>query len=330
MRPTFLARLVNGPLFDPVVFVRLLNTNRAVLFDCGRFEGLSNREILALDAVLVTHAHMDHFMGFDRILRTILHREEPLHVYGPEGIRDRVIARLGSYTWNLTGDYHLEITIHEVTDHEISVCSVSARDGFKPGETRSFRRDGTAIASRVRYTVDGVILDHNLPCLGFVLREPFHINIRSGALADRGYRSGPWIGELKDKLLAGNMGDEVAVATGAGSIRRKVEDLVQELVVTSPGQTVAYIADIRASDANIGRIERIAQGVDVLYIEAYYMSDREREALEKAHLTARQASLIARRLGARKVVPMHISPRYHHRVEEVMEELDAAKNGAQP
>jgi ribonuclease Z len=112
------------------------------------------------------------------------------------------------------------------------------------------------------------------------------------------------------------MGDEVAVATGAGSIRRKVEDLVQELVVTSPGQTVAYIADIRASDANIGRIERIAQGVDVLYIEAYYMSDREREALEKAHLTARQASLIARRLGARKVVPMHISPRYHHRVEE--------------
>jgi ribonuclease Z len=60
------------------------------------------------------------------------------------------------------------------------------------------------------------------------------------------------------------------------------------------------------------------------------MSDREREALEKAHLTARQASLIARRLGARKVVPMHISPRYHHRVEEVMEELDAAKNGAQP
>lgn len=327
MRPTFLPRLVNGPLFDPVVFVRLLNRRRALLFDCGRIEGLSNREILSLEAVFVSHTHMDHFMGFDHILRTILHREEPLHMYGPEGILDKVIARLGSYTWNLTAEYLLEVTVHEVRPSEIIVCSASARDGFRPAPPVSIPRSGSVIASHERYSVDGVLLDHNVPCLGFVLKEPFHIHVKADALAEGGYMSGPWIGELKDRILADSMDDDVNVSTTSGMDARKVADLMQELVIISEGQKLAYVTDIRASDANTDTIELLARGTDILFIEAYYLSDREKEAMQKAHLTARQAGTIARRMGAKKVVPMHISPRYHDRVDEVMKELEAAKNG---
>ena len=329
MRPTFLARLVNGPRFDPVVFVRLLNRKNSIMFDCGRFEGLSNREVLSLEAVFISHTHMDHFMGFDHILRIILHREGSLHVYGPEGIRDRVIARLGSYTWNLTGDYPLEIVIHEVREHEVIVCSARAREGFRPTPPVALPRTGQVLVSRARYSVEGILLDHDVPCLGFVLKEPFHIHVKSNTLAAKGYCSGPWIGELKEKIMTGSMDDAVTVTTTRGSSSRKVTDLMHELIVTSAGQKIAYITDIRASGANIEKVGRVAQGVDILFIEAYYMSEHEKEAFAKAHLTARQAGMIARRIGARKVVPMHISPRYHGRVGEVIEELETARNGAQ-
>ncbi|HPI93937.1 MAG TPA: MBL fold metallo-hydrolase [Deltaproteobacteria bacterium] len=328
MRPTFLARLVNGPLFDPVVFVRLLNLRSAVLFDCGRMQGLSNREILSLESVFISHAHMDHFMGFDQVLRTILHRERPLHVYGPEGMRDRVAARLGSYTWNLTQGYPLELFIHEIREHETIVCSAPARDGFRPSEPRSTPRPGPTIAECSRYHVDSVILDHQVPCLCFVLKEPFHINMRAEALARGGYRRGPWIGEFKGKILAGCMDEVIEVPMSSGTRERNVAELMQELVVPSPGQKIAYVTDVRASAENIERIESIAAGADILFIEAYYLSEREGEAFAKAHLSARQAGMVARIIRAGRVVPMHVSPRYHERLGEVTGELEGARTSS--
>jgi ribonuclease Z len=325
MRPTFLPRLVNGPLFDPVVYILLLNLKSSILFDCGRMEGLSPREILSLEAIFISHLHMDHFMGFDLILRTILHREKPLHVYGPEGIRDKVIARLGSYTWNLTGGYPLKLFIHEVRPHEMIVSSACAHEAFRPSEPTSVPRTGTTIASCPRYRVESVLLDHNVPCLGYVLKEPFHVNVKVEAFARKGYRIAPWIGKLKEKIMAGCMEDVIEVLTVSGVSLGKVMDLMHDLVVLSPGQSIAYFTDIRASDENIGRIRMIATGADILYIEAYYLGEREGEAHEKAHLTARQAGMIARLTGARKVVPMHVSPRYHDRFEDVVHEMDAAR-----
>ncbi|MRR39072.1 MBL fold metallo-hydrolase, partial [bacterium] len=94
MRPSFLPRLVNGALFDPVVYVRILNEKRALMFDCGHFLSLSERELLAVEALCISHLHMDHFMGFDRVLRSILHRQAPLDIYGPDGIIEKTLAKL--------------------------------------------------------------------------------------------------------------------------------------------------------------------------------------------------------------------------------------------
>ncbi|MCE5274594.1 MAG: MBL fold metallo-hydrolase [Deltaproteobacteria bacterium] len=322
MRPTFLARLVNGTLFDPVVFVRLLNQGRAILFDCGRTGALSNREILSLDEVFISHPHMDHLMGLDQVLRVILHRRQPMHLYGPEGITDKVISRLASYTWNLTRDYSFAFVLHEVREREILTSTARACEGFQRSQAVISVRHGATIASHPRYSVDAVILDHNIKCLGFVIREPFHVNIRGDAVSKRGYRKGPWISELKDCLMKGGREGHLLVETQAGPREIEVSELADELVVTSSGQKIAYVTDIRYSEENIARIAGIAQGADVLFIEAYYLSEREAQAYEKAHLTARQAGSLARMLSAKKVVPMHISPRYHDRAEEVLLELE--------
>ena len=120
----------------------------------------------------------------------------------------------------------------------------------------------------------------------------------------------------------GRMNEYLYVPTSGGIKEVPVSDLADELVIISPGQKIGYVTDIRYSQENIGRIAAIASSVDLLFIEAYYLSERESQAYEKAHLTARQAGMIARLLEAKKVIAMHISPRYHDRTEEIYRELD--------
>jgi ribonuclease Z len=325
MRSSFLTRLVNGPLFDPAVFVRILNLKSALLFDCGRLAGLSNREILSLDSIFISHLHMDHFMGFDQILRVILHRQRPLNLYGPEGIVEKVTRKLASYTWNLTKDYPLVIVIHEVKENDVTTCSARAHDSFVPCLTTTSPQLDTAIVSQSIFSIDAAVLDHNVPCLGFVLKEPYHINIKASRFNELGYRAGPWIGVFKESVLAGCMNDIIEVTSTTGIMRIRVHDLFNELVIITKGYTIAYITDIRASDDNLKRIGELAEDVDILFIEAYYLAERQHQAYEKAHLTAAQAGMIAKMLRAKKVVPMHISPRYHDQTDKIMAELDSAR-----
>lgn len=329
MRPGFVTRLVNGPLFDPVLYVRHLNRRRALLFDCGRFSGLSNREILALDAVFVTHTHMDHFMGFDCILRTVLHRGTPLHVYGPEGMGMRMAARLAAYTWNLTSGYGLEVFVHEVLRDGVLLWCARAGEGFRLRRCGAEPREGTCIVETPRYRVDAVILDHNVPCLGYVVSEPVHVHVRPEALKKHGFRTGPWIGDLKDKVAQGLLDRTLLVPTCRGEEEWKVGDLSDWLFFTSPGHRIGYFTDFRASRENVERIRSAACGLDTLYIEAYYLSEREEEAYLKAHVSARQAGVVARLTGASRVVPMHVSPRYHDRFGDIVSELERARLGGE-
>ncbi len=322
MRPTFIPRLVNTELFDPVVFVRILNEKKAVLFDCGRIEGLANKEVLDLDAIFISHTHMDHFMGIDQVLRTILHREKPLHIYGPQGITEKMLAKLHAYTWNLTKDYALEIDIHEILDHTIFSTRTLASSGFHAVSRHDQGRHGHTIARDPRYHVDAVILDHTIPCLGFVIKERIHVNMRGEVISSRGYIPGPWIGRLKECILSGETQTPLEVITGSGTVTIPADKLTHELVIITRGQKIAFFTDIACTRENIRKIRSIALDADVLFIEAYYLDEMRSQAAVRGHLTARQAGMIARRLRAKRVFPMHVSPRYHLMLDEIYAEMN--------
>ena len=94
MRPSFLPRLVNEPLGDPGLFIPFLHQKRAIIFDLGDIYSLSARDILKIGHVFVTHTHMDHFIGFDRLLRHMLGREINLALAGPPGFLNNVAGKL--------------------------------------------------------------------------------------------------------------------------------------------------------------------------------------------------------------------------------------------
>lgn len=105
MGPTFLPRLVNGPFDDPALFVPFRHQHRALLFDLGDIATLPSRDVLKISHIFVTHTHMDHFAGFDRVLRLMLGRDKELFLVGPQGFLTNLAGKLAGYCWNLVENY---------------------------------------------------------------------------------------------------------------------------------------------------------------------------------------------------------------------------------
>src|SRR5690349_12695084 len=63
-----------------------------ILFDCG--EGTQHQLLRSiglpeLDAIFITHLHLDHWLGLPGMIKTfdMRAREKPLEIYGPRGTR---------------------------------------------------------------------------------------------------------------------------------------------------------------------------------------------------------------------------------------------------
>ena len=125
MRPIVHCQLINGPLGDPVMYCEIMFERRALLFDIGDITVLAPRQLLRVSHVFVSHTHMDHFAGFDHLLRLLLGRDKTVALYGPSGFIDRVEHKLKAYTWNVVRSYagNLVLEAYEVQDNGIVHCA---------------------------------------------------------------------------------------------------------------------------------------------------------------------------------------------------------------
>jgi len=318
MKTRFLPKLVNGQTGDPALFVDLIREKRALLLDCGQINDLSASEILRVSDVFVTHTHIDHFIGFEHLLRLHLGRGRRVRIFGPQGITACVKGKLSGYTWNLVRRQRLVFEVHEFDGQRSLVTEFPCRRKFKPRRAR--RPPASPWLWRdelidVRCTV----LDHKIPCLAFLVSERDFFNVDTVALAATGHQPGRWLNQLKAWAYAGRpAGGEVEI----DGDRRPAADLADRLLIHTPGRRLAYVADAGAQ--NQDAIVELVRGADLLFCEgAFSHADRERAA-ETYHLTAWQAGQIAGRAGVRRLVIFHFSPKYEGRFGELEVEAQEA------
>src|SRR6266496_2880265 len=109
MTPLLHPRLVNGRFGDPALFVEMLHRREALLFDAGDLSPLSARDLLRVSHLFVSHMHMDHFIGFDALLRVSVGREKTIRITGPRGLCDRIFHKLQGYEWDLVERYATDL-----------------------------------------------------------------------------------------------------------------------------------------------------------------------------------------------------------------------------
>ncbi|UZR27959.1 ribonuclease Z [Methylococcus mesophilus] len=338
MKPVFHPALVNGPCGDPAVYVDFLFEKRAVLFDLGDICALPVRKILRLSDVFVSHAHMDHFFGFDWLLRLCLGRDLRIRLFGPVGFLAQVEHKLSAYTWNLVGNYATDFSL-EVTEVLTETlgrrASFRCRTAFRREAETEFPIENRRLLDELNLAVEFAVLDHATPCLAFALREKRHLNVWKNRLAERGLEPGAWVRDLKHALLTGQHEDTPirAVRRDGGCLGEadyRLGELARSIVHVSAGQKAAYVTDAVYHEANAGRIVALASGADQCFIEAVFGDELKERAARKYHLTARQAGTIARRAGVKFPTPFHFSPVYQGREFELEREFWQAFHTAEP
>jgi ribonuclease Z len=317
--------LVNDPFSDPGLFIDFRFGRRALLFDLGELTSQSPRKLLRVSHAFVSHTHMDHFAGFDRLLRVCLHRAMPLHLIGPAGFADRVEHKLRAYTLNLLEQHPFDflITAAEFVENGIErVCAFRAREAFRRQERSPVLiQDGT-ILEEDEFRIKGVVLDHGTPCLAFAFEEKLRVNVWSEGLKSLRLGVGPWLNEAKRALRRGAPDDSEIFVSRDRSIPLGV--LKQHALRMARGQKIAYVVDAAYHEENVGRIVALACGADQLFIEAAFLDADADIAAQRRHLTARQAGDIAKRASVARFVPFHFSARYRDQEDRLRREADQA------
>jgi ribonuclease Z len=314
MKSIFHSRLTNGPFEDPGLYVRLFREGRAILIDSGFTTSLSARDIFKLTDVFVSHTHIDHFIGFDNILRLHLKKETPLNLYGPEGFTDRVEGKLKGYTWNLIDEYPLSLNVFEINEHEIKKSAFRSVNYFKHEGLGAEPFNGTVKKDKF-FTVTAAILNHQIPCLAFSLKEDYHINVDKAKLEKMKLSVGPWLNELKDAIR----NDDKDAVFNVNGKNLSLSDAMEAVLITD-GQRISYVVDSLGSEENINKIKDLVKDSYILYIETYFMDRDKERAKDRYHLTAKEAGIIARESNVEMMIPLHISPKYMDDPDEVIEE----------
>jgi ribonuclease Z len=330
LKPLLHAGLINDPFGDPALFVEILWEHRALLFDIGEIGSFRPAKLLKISHAFVSHTHIDHFVGFDTLVRLMLNREKALKVFGPPGFLANVQGKLAGYTWNLTEGYPFSVIAAEVHTERIISQTFRSQHRFIPEERKEEPFNGI-LEEDSHLKISATHLDHFIPSLAFFLEERFHINVHKERLAERGLSIGPWLKEMKDALWRRESGElrlKVPLESGEGVEEKEfsLEEL-KETVTLTPGQKIAYVADCRFTEENAQRIVQLAHSADLFFCEAGFL-DRDRErAEERGHLTARQAGELARRAKVKKLQIFHFSPKYEKEVDLIYQEAEEAFRG---
>ena len=324
LQPSFFS----GLLDDPLLFINVRPTGRGILIDCGQLHHLAKRVLRSIDAVFVSHAHMDHLMGFDHLLRHVLVAPRTIACYGPPGIAERIGHKLAGYDWNLTEDSWCTIAVYEVHPHRIEQFEFAGSRGFTAERTQTLPRSDRIIYRNRHLQVEAELCDHKIPVLIFRVTEAGSFLIDRQCLVAERLLPGPWLRELKKRFYDGfrDTGPiEVWRDTGGGYRTEKVEDaaaLYRRICRVVAPASIGYLCDLGMTSANLERVCDLLQGVTLLVAECTFLAADRDKARNSAHLCTTDLNRISGQIKPDLLLPMHLSKSYIGEPQRLYAELE--------
>jgi ribonuclease BN (tRNA processing enzyme) len=241
-------------------------------------------------------------------------------VFGPPGISDNIWGLIRGVHWDRIGDRGPRFFISELHADRLLRFHVQA------GRSECVLLDerptmAGLLLDETEFRVRAETLDHGTPVLAFCFEPSQQVNVRKERLAARNLPAGPWLAELKRHLCKGELDRTLYLPNGD---HQSVETLAEDLVLTAPGQKLAYATDLADTRENRTRLIALAEGVHTFFCEAAFAEADSEQAHNTQHLTARACGEIGTQAGVERLVPFHFSRRYEKEPERIYREVQTA------
>lgn len=296
---------------DICLMIQADNHKWNYLCDCGFASDLTVKDCRDLNAVFISHTHIDHFIHFDFLIRHLLGCQRTVTICGPAGLAKNVQAKLRGFTWNLVTAEDNPVTFEVRELHEgnqiVSYLLTAPDWELKVIQREQTSKSSTKLTPIVfqneAFTVRYTLLDHGIPSVAYLFEELPKLKINMKTCP---YRGGKWVRELKAAYLDQNPTAQIDVHGGM----MEAQDLFEYLELQK-GYQVGYIMDHLACEANHEKICALFQNCDEVYMESYYAQEDYELAIKNNHSTAQISGELAKRAGFKKLIPAHFSRRYH-------------------
>lgn len=320
--------LFSGLLDDPVLIVQVRPTGRSIMLDCGQIHHLAKRVLRSVDAIFISHAHMDHFMGVDHLIRNVHVAPRTIRLYGPPGIAERFRHKVSAYDWNLAETHWCDFEVYEVHRTHLEQFLFCGSQGFTARPPTTLLRQKSVIYRTPHLKVEAELCDHKIPALIFRVTEQPSFKLEPARLLAAGLLPGPWLGELKRRFHSGNWQQGPLELLRSDPPRLETIDssavaaLYRDICRDAPPAGIGYISDLGYTDDNRARILRLLGGVSLLVSECTFLAAEQDKARSSHHLCTSDLNELAGLLRPTALLPMHLSKAYSRRSQEIYAELE--------
>lgn len=324
LEPSFCSGLFD----DPLLLLRQRPLGSNLLFDCGQLTHLAKRTLTAIEAVFVSHGHMDHWMGIDTLTRHLYVTSKTVRLFGPAGIAAKLEHKLAGYDWNLHEDSWGSYLVEEIHPDEIVSHRLAGPQGYRRMRLGSRPRRDRVIFENSLVKVEAEICDHLIESLVFRITEQPAFTIDETFLARRRLLKGPWIRQLKRRFVRREQLDDPLRVLRAGPtgpeevVIEDVRGFCAELVADQQPAAIGYLSDVGFNADNLAKITGLLQGVTLLLCETTFLADAIDRARRSHHLCSSDVNQLLEELRPAYVLPMHLSKSYSSCSERLYRELD--------
>ncbi len=310
--------LTNDKFDDPGMVIEVENLGDYILFDVGNIYNLDRHLIKKINKIFITHTHMDHFIGFDYLLRNKLGKAQTVEIFGISPLAENVYCKLQGYTWNLVEhEPQIIFKVKQLNEDLFEHYSLDIKKKFAKDFEKEEKAKTDIIYENEYYRVRYAVLDHKIWVMGYSFEYKDRLFLKKEKIKELPLK-GKEIGEFKNWLEdESNKGKKFKI----GNKEYSYEYLKEEYSYIQKGIKISYITDVLYSPENKEKIINLVKNSDYLYCESVFLEKDEDQAKKVYHLTTKQTAEIAKEANVKNLVVFHFSRRYGKNKELILNEI---------